>query len=215
MDSLDGRSEYDWSKLKPSEPDNYQDYVFFAHIIVSVIISVLSFSEGLFLWGVGTGALTPILLSGTGLFYALPAGINWYRDEFIPFLNRTQMIPEFETDGFLKYKRISRLTALIGGYLATAISQIVWYEGASFALAIIGQNSALVELVFYAFFAMIVFFLIIMTFLIDLFDYILKLIFSDVRYLIEIEGKMKEHFNKKKKDDKEKNTKDDENEKSE
>ncbi|KXH70313.1 MAG: hypothetical protein AM326_04430 [Candidatus Thorarchaeota archaeon SMTZ-45] len=194
MDLLDGQNEYDWSNLEPSKPDSYQGYVFFAHLVVCAIISTLSFFEGLFFWCVGPGVLTPILLSGTGLFYAILPGINWYRTEFIPYLNRIHLIPEFETDRFLNYKRVLRLSALMFGYLATAISQIVWYEGVSFALVSFGPNTALLELLFYVFFAMIVFYLTILLLFFFSFEHVLKSIFSDVHHIITLDDKMTAYF---------------------
>jgi hypothetical protein len=204
VDQLEAQSEYDWSKLEPSTPDSYQGYVFLVHLVVSIIISILSFFEGLFFWCVGTGALTPICLSGTGLFYAMLPGINWYRDEFIPYINRIQLIPEFETDRFLKYKRVLRLTALISGYFATAISQFVWYEGVSFVLRTFGPVGSLLELLFYIFFAMIAVYLgFLLLFFFGL-EHIFRSLFSDAHYIITLDDKMTAYYNELKKAEKEK-----------
>lgn len=116
----------DWTGITPYERDGYQIYVFVAHVIAGVIASILSFTGDLESWEVGTGVVPPILIALTGLSYLFPTGINWYRDEFLPFINRIQMISEQDSDRFLRFQKIFRFTCLVSGYLATAICQVVW-----------------------------------------------------------------------------------------
>jgi hypothetical protein len=128
----DTEPDIDWTGLKPSERDGYQLYVFVAHVLVGAIVSVLSFNGDFASWGLGTGVLPPVLLSITGLGYLVPTGVNWYRDEFLPFVNRITVIPEHECERFLKYQRINRFIVLVAGYLATGISQIIWTQTIAF-----------------------------------------------------------------------------------
>jgi len=116
----------DWTGIAPSERDGYQIYVSIAHVILGVIVSILSFTGDFESWEVGTGIVLPILIALSGLAYLLPNGINWYRDEFLPFISRTQMISEQDSDRFLRFQKIQRLTILISGYLSTGICQVVW-----------------------------------------------------------------------------------------
>ncbi len=204
MDSLDGQNDIDWSSLSPPKSDRYQIYVFVAHLVLGVLISVLSYSYGLFFWAVGPGILTPVLLFGTGLFYAQLTGINWYRDEFIPFLNSINMMPVFETDGFLRYKRVYRVIALIAGYLSVAISQIVWYQGVSFLLATIGPGSIPFEMMIYIFIGMLIFFIILVVVFVALFNYTLRKIYSDVDHITSLDDRMTDHFHTLRKAEKEK-----------
>lgn len=204
MDSSDGENDIDWSSLSPPKSDRYQIYVFVAHLVLSVLISALCFSYGLFFWAVGPGILTPVLLSGTGILYAQLTGINWYRDEFIPFLNRINMMPVFETDGFLRYKRVYRVVALIAGYLSVVISQIVWYEGVSFLLTSIGPESVPFEMMIYIFIGMLIFFIILVIVFVALFNYTLRRIYSDVDHITSLDDKMTNHFHELRKAEKEK-----------
>ena len=195
--------EYDWVEIEPPVADSFQIYVLVAHVILGVIISVLSFSEGWVSWGVGFGAMTPVLLAVTGVFYIIPTGINWYRDEFIPYLTRIQMIPEFESDRFLKYKRMNRFIMLLSGYLATVVTQFVWTQTVNIILSFTGELDDLLELLSLIFTGMLFLHIIVTIILIAIIDHVLRSIFSDVRYIIDIEDKMTQYFNEKKKEEKE------------
>ena len=212
MESIDNENlEYDWSDIKPSESDSFQFYVFVAHALLGIIISVLSFSGGWVSWGVGIGALTPVLLVLTGVVYSIPTGIDWYRNEFIPHLTRIQMIPEFETDRFLKYQRISRATMLLSGYLALVVTQWVWTQITTIIMSFTGNLGDLLEALGFIFIGMIVLHLIVTIFFFGIFHVILRSIFSDVRYIVEIEEKMTKYFKEKKKDDEEESDEDEAN----
>ena len=212
MESIDNENlEYDWSDIKPSESDSFQFYVFVAHALLGIIISVLSFSGGWVSWGVGIGALTPVLLVLTGVVYSIPTGIDWYRNEFIPHLTRIQMIPEFETDRFLKYQRISRATMLLSGYLALVVTQWVWTQITTIIMSFTGNLGDLLEALGFIFIGMLVLHLIVTIFFFGIFYVILRSIFSDVRYIVEIEEKMTKYFKEKKKDDEEESDEDEAN----
>lgn len=181
------RRDIDWSDIKPSAIDRHQDYVFIAHVILAIIISILSLSGGLFLWATGTGLMTPILLFAAGATYDIVTGINWYRDEFIPHLCRFRMIPEFEADRFLNYKRWNRRTILVSGYLTTLIIQVVW----SLITSLVGTTDiiTIISGMFMIFILMIVVYLIVLLVLLSFFEYILNSLFSDVNYIIAIDEK--------------------------
>lgn len=216
MDSLDSEDrEYDWSDIEPPVSDRFQFYVFLAHVLLGIIISVLSLSGGWILWGTGIGVVTPIMLAVSGSFYTISTGINWYRDEFIPYLARIQMIPEFETDRFLKYQRLHRISQLLSGYLAVVVTQVTWTQIMTFLLSFSGDLDALVDLsaiilvgmFFLQILVMFIFYAILVT--------ILQSVFSDVSHIIKIEEKMTKYFDDKKKEEKAAKAKDDEGEKSE
>ena len=204
MDSLDSENnEYDWSEIKPPVADSFQFKVFLAHVVLGVIISVLCLSGGWFSWGIGIGVVTPIMLAVAGSFYYMTTGINWYRDEFIPYLTRIQMIPEFETDRFLKYQRLHRITKLISGYLAVVVTQFTWTQIVNFVLIFSGDLLDLLELLGMILVGMFFLQLLVMFLFYGAFVYILQSMFSDVSYLIKIEEKMTKYFNDKKKKEKE------------
>ena len=204
MDSLDSENkEYDWSEIKPPVADSFQFKVFLAHVVLGVIISVLCLSGGWFSWGIGIGVVTPIMLAVAGSFYYMTTGINWYRDEFIPYLTRIQMIPEFETDRFLKYQGLHRITKLISGYLAVVVTQFTWTQIVNFVLIFSGDLLDLLELLGMILVGMFFLQLLVMFLFYGAFVYILQSMFSDVSYLIKIEEKMTKYFNDKKKKEKE------------
>jgi hypothetical protein len=153
---------YDWSSLKPSTHDDFQNYVLLAHIVLGFIVSVFSFSDGWFSWGIGTGVLPPLLLAVTGGVYSIHIGINWYRDAFIPYITRTQTIPEFETERFLKYQRIHRILLLISGYIALVITQYIWTQIAKFLTPIVSDSSLLIQILSYILLGMILVHLVIL-----------------------------------------------------
>lgn len=196
-------SEYDWSELDQPTPDTYQLYVFLAHILLGIIISVLSFSDGWLSWGVGLGALPPLLLAVTGGFYGMTTGINWYRNEFIPYLTRIHMTPEFETDRFLTNRRVHRFLTLIAGYISLVISQYVWTQITTFLLTLSGDSSALLDLLSMIYIGLIFFHAFVLILFIVAFDFTLKSVFSDVRYILEMEEKMQDYFREKRKKEKE------------
>ena len=204
MDSLDSENnEYDWSEIKPPVADSFQFKVFLAHVVLGVIISVLCLSGGWFSWGIGIGVVTPIMLAVAGSFYYMTTGINWYRDEFIPYLTRIQMIPEFETDRFLKYQRLHQITKLISGYLAVVVTQFTWTQIVNFVLIFSGDLLDLLELLGMILVGMFFLQLLVMFLFYGAFVYILQSMFSDVSYLIKIEEKMTKYFNDQKKKEKE------------
>ena len=194
-----GENEYDWSQLEQPTSDTYQFYVFLAHILVGIIISVLSFSEGWVSWGTGIGALTPFLLAITGGFYLIATGINWYRNEFIPYLTRVQMIPEFETDSFFKYQRIQRFLLLVSGYISLVISQYVWTQITTFMLAFPADIAIILEVLSMIYIGVLFFHAVVLVFFFALLDTLLRSLFSDIRYIVELEDKMQAYFREKKK----------------
>lgn len=204
MESIDNENlEYDWSDIKPSESDSFQLYVFVAHALLGIIISVLSFSGDWVSWSIGIGVVTPIMLAVAGSFYYMTTGINWYLDEFIPYLARIQMIPEFETDRFLKYQRFHRISKLISGYLAVVVTQFTWTQIVNFVLIFSGDLLDLLELLGMILVGMFFLQLLVMFLFYGAFAYILQSMFSDVSYIIKIEEKMTKYFNDKKKKEKE------------
>jgi hypothetical protein len=194
-------SGIEWSDLAPSAHDRHQDYVFIAHFILAIIISILSFSGGLVSWAFGTGVITPILLFATGVTYGIVTGINWYRDEFIPHLCQTRMIPEFEVDRFLNYKRWHRRTILVSGYLTTAISQVVWLLITS--LGVTTETITIIFLLSMLLALMVVVYLIVLFVWLFFFEYLLKLIFSDVDHIIKIDDERVADYQARKKEEKE------------
>ncbi len=204
MESIDNENrEYDWSEIKPAVADSLQFKVFLAHIMLGIVISVLSLSGGWFSWGIGIGVVTPIMLAVAGSFYYMATGIDWYRDEFIPYLARIQMIPEFETDRFLKYQRLHRISQLISGYLAVVVTQYTWTQIVNFVLIFSGDLLDLLELLGMILVGMFFLQLLVMFLFYGVFVYILQSLFSDVSYIIKIEEKMTKYFNDKKKKEKE------------
>jgi hypothetical protein len=192
-------SGIEWSDLAPSAPDRHQDYVFIAHFILAIIISILSLSGGLVSWATGTGLMTPILLFATGVIYGIGTGIKWYRDEFIPHLCRTRMIPEFEVDRFLNYKRWNRRTILVSGYLTTVISQVVWSLITS--LGVTTEIITIISMLSVIFILMIVVYLIVLFVWLFFFDYLLKSIFSDVDHIIKIDDERVANYQVRKKEE--------------
>jgi hypothetical protein len=196
-------SEYDWSEIENPTPDSYQFYVFLAHILIGIIISVLSFSEGWVPWGTGIGALTPFLLAITGGFYLIATGINWYRNEFIPYLTRVQLIHEFESDSFLKYQRIQRFLLLVSGYISLVISQYVWTWITTFMLSFPTDIAIILEVLSMIYVGVLFFHAFVLILFFALFDTILRSFFLDIRYIAELEDKMQAYFREKKKAEKE------------
>ena len=204
MESENDEDEgYDWSSLKPSTHDDFQNYVLLAHIVLGFIVSVFSFSDGWFSWGVGTGLLPPLLLAVTGGVYVIHIGINWYRDEFIPYITRTQTIPEFETERFLKYQRIHRVLLLISGYIALVITQYIWTRIANFLTPIVSDQSLLIQMLSYILLGMVFVHLVILIIIFVIFESRLKSAFSDVGYILDIEEKRQQYDREKKKEEKE------------
>ncbi|MCK4566398.1 MAG: hypothetical protein KAU48_03725 [Candidatus Thorarchaeota archaeon] len=185
----DEQSDYECIEFDTPRPDRHQIYIFLIHVLAGVIISVLSLSDGMQSWIVGTGALTPILLGTTGIFYGMHIGINWYRKEMVPHMSRTFMVPEFETDRFLKYIQTRRLTFLIAGYLSIIITQFVWSFIANFVSAFTEYSNVfdVLQVVFLIFIIMILLYLALWLFWTGVSSRIIKSKFSDVSQLIEFE----------------------------
>ena len=190
VDSSDENNDttVDWSELEPSAADKHQDYVFVAHVFLAIIVSILSFSDGWISWAYGTGLMTPVLLVITGIMYGLVPGINWYRDEFIPFIYRTHMIREFEADRFLNYKRMNRRTILVAGYLSLVIIQFAWSLITSFG----ATDDLLVIIIMLS----LLFAVIVMTYLLvvlawfSLFERLMKSMYSDIEHIVDIDNEM-------------------------
>lgn len=189
--------EYDWSQLEQPAADTLQLYVFLIHVLLGIIISVLSFPSGWVSWGTGIGALTPFLLAVTGGFYLVSTGIDWYRDEFIPFLTRIHMIPEFETDRFIKYQRIQRVLVLISGYISLVICQYIWTQVANFLLGFTVDLGDLLEFLTLLYLGMLFVHAFVLIFFLAVLDYFLRSAFSDVKYIIVLEDKMQAYFREK------------------
>ncbi|MFW9834731.1 MAG: hypothetical protein ACFFEK_12100 [Candidatus Thorarchaeota archaeon] len=198
MASSDGNEQVDidWSSLTPSTCDKHQDYVFIAHCILAIVISVLSFSNGWVSWAYGTGLITPLFLVIAGGLYDLTRGINWYRDEFIPFVSRIRMIPEFEADRFLKYKRINRLTLLLAGYLSTAITQFAWILITS--LGATTNPITIISMLVIVFILMVCVFLIVLFAFIVLFERLWSSVYSDVKHITDLDDQLTKYYDAQK-----------------
>jgi hypothetical protein len=198
MDSSDGNEQVDidWSSLTPPTSDKHQDYVFIAHCVLAIIISVLSFSSGWLSWAYGTGLITPIFLVIAGGLYDLSRGINWYRDEFIPFVSRTRMIPEFEASRFLNYKRINRLNFLLAGYLSTAITQFAWILITS--LGATTNPITIVMMLLIIFILMVCVFLIVLFAFLVLFERLWTSVYLDVQHIIDLDNQLNKYYNAQK-----------------
>jgi amino acid transporter len=188
--------DIDWSSLTPSTSDKHQDYVFIAHCILAIVISVLSFTNGWISWAYGTGLITPLFLVIAGSLYDLSRGINWYRDEFIPFVSRTRMIPEFEANRFLKYKRINRLTLLLAGYLSTAITQFAWILITS--LGATTDLITIVSMLVIVFILMVCVFLIVLFAFLVLFERLWNSVYSDAQHIIDLDNQLNKYYNAQK-----------------
>jgi hypothetical protein len=186
----DSKCTIEWSNLKPLKIDKHQDYVFVAHLLLGIVISLLSLSGGWILWASGTGILTPIMISATGALYDLAPGINWYREEFVPYICKTRTIPEFEAERFLKYKLMHRRSILLSGYLSTAITQYVWWRIADLLLPIIFGFFSIFVILLLIFGIMIVLYLLFLLIWLTVFQYILNSRYSDVNHIIETDDEL-------------------------
>ena len=205
----DEGTDHSHANLKPSEPDPFQKYVFLAHIVLGIAISILSFSGGLYSWYVGTGLLTPILLAVTSFFYSSLVGMNWYREELLPYMRRTLMVQEFEIERFLKYKRIHRIGALIAGYIATGICQIVWFSIAPIVVTFVEHVSAASEVVYWAIMSMLILFLLVMGLIALVALHPIEFAFSDIKQLIEFDNEVEKFLSAKAEEEKEKKAEED------
>jgi hypothetical protein len=188
----------EWADISPSTSDKHQDYVFFLHVILAIIISFLSFTDGWGAWAAGTGLLTPILLVITGVGYGITIGINWYRDEFIPYISKGRMIPEFESDRFLQYKRMWRRFIPLSGYISTAITQYVWSFIAFLTLSIDPSLGSVTVLLFLIFSLMLVLYFVLLLVWLTIFDRILETEYSDTAPIRELEDEMREYRQRQK-----------------
>lgn len=167
--------------------DRHQVFVLLIHVIAAVIISVLNFSNGLLSWFVGTGVVTPVLLCATGLLYRILTGINWYRDEMVPYMSRTFTVQEFETDRFLKFIQTRRFMVLIASYISTILTQIAWFNIATFTIPFLESAGAFGELFIYLFIGMFFLYGLFLVFWLTVFERILKSKFSDANQLIKFD----------------------------
>ena len=177
----------DLTQLEPSTTDRHQSQVFGFHIMLAIIISMLSFNGDWIEWGIGFGFFTPVLLSVSALFYGAHRGNNWYRDEFLPYVSRILMQPEFENDRFLSFNRAHRFSFLIAGYLATIVCQFSWTLTASLLSPLIATMSALGDLLFLVFILIFVLYMVAWLFFTNVSDRILDVVYSDISHLIEID----------------------------
>jgi len=209
MDSLNNEEPIDHDEpiFAPQKSDSYQNYVLFAHIVIGIIISFLSFTGDFREWFAGTGLVTPILLIVSSSFYSIMTGINWYQDELLPYMRRTIMVHEFEIERFLRYKRIHRFSVLMAGYLATIICQIVWFLGAGFVIQMMESLSGPNDLLYIVTFAMALLYLFVLAFFFIVFSESLKFIFSDIERLIDVDDQIQESVKTKRKESKEKEEK--------
>lgn len=175
----------DLTQLEPSRPDRHQFFTFGIHVVISIVISYLSFNGDWIQWGMGIGFFTPVLLSLSALFYTALRGTRWYRDEFLPFVSTMLMQPEFENDRFLSFNRSRNIAYLISGYLATLVSQFTWTLAVSLLSPFI--TTPLGELLFVVFIMIFVLYLTAWVFFTDVTDRILSVLFSDIGHLIEID----------------------------
>lgn len=118
--------ENNFQKLAPNRPDRIQGIVFALHIIIAVIFSYYQYIVSPETWFSNFGLITPIFFGATGLIYAFLGGMNWYREEMLPYISRKFNIVEFQTDELIRFKRFQRLSVLIAGYLSTFVCQAVW-----------------------------------------------------------------------------------------
>ncbi|MFX1559343.1 MAG: hypothetical protein ACFFBL_02030 [Promethearchaeota archaeon] len=195
------------ANLKPSEPDPHQKYVFLAHIVLGVAISILSFSGGPYSWFVGTGLLTPLLLAVTSFFYSSLVGMNWYREELLPYMRRNFMVQEFELERFLKYKRIHHFGALIAGYISTGVCQVVWFSIAPIVVTFVENISEASEVVLWAVMGMIILFLLVMGLIVLVALRPIEIAFSDIKHLIEFDNEVEKSLKAKVEEEKEKKAK--------
>jgi len=199
----DEQSDYEWMELKEARSERRQVLFFLIHIIAAFIISVLSLSDGWLSWFVGTGIVTPVLLCVSGLFYGVLTGPNWYRDEMVPYMSRTFMVQEFETDRFLKFVQTRRSMVLIISYISTILTQIAWLHIATFTIPFLEYAGLFGELFVYIFFGMFILYCLFLIFWLSILERILKSKFSDVSQLIEFDA----NWQKAKKDTQEKSQK--------
>ena len=192
----DTEIDIDWTALRPSERDTYQLFVCVAHVLVGIIVSVLSFTGDFVSWGLGTGTFLPVLLSLTGLVYLFPTGVNWYRDEFLPFVNRITVISERENERFLRFQRIYRFTVLVSGYLATEMCQIIWTQAIAIFSPLWENLSPTLDPSSGLFTGLVILFVILWFILMAFFELILRSVYSDVIHLLDLEMRMEEAIKK-------------------
>lgn len=199
----EGEPVIDWTGLRPSKRDDYQMYVCAVHVGVGIGISILSFPGDVLSWNQGIGILLPSLIALTGLAYLLPTGINWYRDEFLPFVNRFIEIPKTESDHFLRFQRILRFAALVSGYLDTVVCQFVYtWINAVFPPIGVDLNPAL-DTQGGLIAGVVILFLVLWFIFMAFFELILSSVYPDATRLIKLETSITEAT--KKTDDEQEN----------
>lgn len=206
MDSFDNEkpNDNDEPTFAPQKSDPYQKYVFLAHLLIAIAISVLSFRGDFREWFAGMGVATPIMLTVSVSLFAVMTGNNWYREEFAPYMRRTLIVQEFEIDRFLRYKRIHGFLILLAGYLTTMICQLVWFQVAGFVILMLDSVSSTGEVLYVATIGMALLYLFVIGFFVIIFSDGLKFFFSDIAQLIEVDDRIQESIKAKQKEEKEK-----------
>jgi hypothetical protein len=190
------------AELQPMKQDKSQLYIFVAHQILAVLISIYSFSGTVENWFIGTGLCTPLLVSVVGFMYGVLGGIKWEKEEMVPLLIRTFTVQEFELDRYLKYKRVNRFIVLIAGYLSIIFSQWVWSQFMVFLNDYFDLFLA-IEFVFSVGFVCIaIIFLSVLIFWVTMFQHFLKMSYSDIAHIIEFSDKYQESIKRKKEEEK-------------
>ncbi|MFW9976223.1 MAG: hypothetical protein ACFFDQ_13210 [Candidatus Thorarchaeota archaeon] len=205
MDSFDNEkpNDNDEPTFAPQKADSYQKYVFLAHLLLAIAISVLSFRGDSREWFAGMGVVTPIMLTVSVSLFAIMTGINWYREEFAPYMRRTLIVQEFEIDRFLQYKRIHRFSVLLAGYLTTIICQLVWFQVAGFVVLMLESVSSTSEVLYVVTIGMGILYLVVLAIFVITFSDGLKFYFSDIAQLIEVDDRIQESIKAKQKEEKE------------
>lgn len=205
---MESKGEYefadiiDQAELRPMEHDKSQLFIFLAHQIFAVIISIYSYSGSVENWFIGTGLCTPLLLSVIGFMYLVLGGIKWEKEEMVPLLIRTFTVQEFELDKYLEYKRVNRFVVLIAGYLSIIFSQWVWSQFMLFFSEYFDLLLAIEFLFSVGFFCIAIIFLSVLIFWVTMFQHFLKKSYAAITHIIEFSEKYQESIRRKKEEEK-------------
>lgn len=205
MDSFNNEksNDNDETTFAPQKSDPYQKYIFLAHLLIAIAISVLSFRGDFKEWFAGMGVATPVMLTVSVTLFAIMTGMSWYREELVPYIRRTIMVQEFEIDRFLRYKQTHRSSVLLAGYLTTIICQLVWFQVAGFVILMLESVSSTSEVLYVATIGMGILYLVILAIFVITFSDGLKFYFSDIAQLIEVDDRIQESIKAKQKEEKE------------